>query len=727
LFNEKNVTPMKNKRSTQWNSTKWIAAWLLLLCSCVPALAQFVNGDFSMGTNGCAAGPGWTGSTGVMAPQRTETYQAGNPWLDLTPCGGWGNGTWIEQAVPTIIGNHYRIDFDIASHCGWDGSHAGVYITLNGQQLCDPIFTDTVVCPPPLGWQRRSTVAFTATTNPTVVRFTGEGRCRDFRTGAYPCNGPGALGNPGVIALDNIVLVQVPSGQVTQASLGNDTLYCGPFTRVLDPGSSGTGFSYLWNTGDTTSTLTVTTPGTYWVTVNSSCGTASDTIRIDQGTVPPVDLGADIQACKGNPVTLQSSIPAPSGAQLVWSTGSSAQTISVNQTGDYWLEVRHAGCIGRDTVHVEMVDISVDLGPDISLCDRDTPIVLTSTQPAGAHYVWSNGLSTQQMSVSRSGRYWLEVTLDDCRSSDTVMVDIVPTPSVFAGADTTICEQFPHTIGAEIPTATYSWNTGATTPYISVNRTGTYVEEVKLRGCVVYDTVEIIAMPIPEIDLGGDRDICTDQTIALDGSFGSGSSYLWNTGETTSSISVSTPGTYGVRVTTEHHCVGGDTVTLSHYPHPTVILPGDTSVCEEEPLWLVPYQQTADSLLWSDGSVGDGLSVRYAGEYIVTAVNKCGTGSDTILVKQIVCDIWVPNAFSPNGDGSNDVFRVLGNTARIRGFGMSIYNRWGQRIFHTNDKYKGWDGTDNGTPAATGTYMYMVEYMIGDVPYLRKGDFHLVR
>src|SRR5690606_4500100 len=102
----------------------------------------------------------------------------------------------------------------------------------------------------------------------------------------------------------------------------------------------------------------------------------------------------------------------------------------------------------------------------------------------------------------------------------------------------------------------------------------------------------------------GDRDICPEQTIVLDGTYGTGSAYLWNTGEHTASIAVTTPGTYGVEVVSEHRCIGGDTVTLSYYPLPIVSLGPDTTVCEETPLLLRAWTINTDSVRWSEGYVG---------------------------------------------------------------------------------------------------------------------------
>ena len=472
-----------------------------------------------------------------------------------------------------------------------------------------------------------------------------------------------------------------------------------------------------------------TAPGSFQVKLIRYLACISDTVYATAGVtpVPAVDLGPDTVTC-GDTVTLRSSVTYTNPSWL-WNTGAVTSTLPVAQTGTYWLQVTENGCPGRDTIVVDIsAHLTVDLGPDFNICDRDTPVVLHSPQAAGTHYLWSNGLSDTQMTVTRSGTYWLEVTRSSCTGSDSIHIGVIPTPSVYIGADTTICEQRPLQIGTDIPGAAYRWNTGETTPHISVSATNTYLLEVNLDGCIVYDTVNITAMPAPDIDLGPDGDICPEQTITLDGTYETGSTYSWNTGETSASIAVTSAGLYTVTVTSVYSCTGSDSILLSFYPKPTVLLGADTTVCEETPLLLIPaLQLNTDSLRWSDGSVGGSLAVKYGGEYIVTAINKCGTDEDTIGVKQIFCEIMVPNAFTPNGDGINDVFRVLGNTGRMESFSLSIFSRWGELLFQTKDKYKGWDGTRNGQPSLLGTYVYMLEYSIAGKPYLRKGNFHLIR
>ncbi len=477
----------------------------------------------------------------------------------------------------------------------------------------------------------------------------------------------------------------------------------------------------------------VSSPGVYYDTLRNVWNTCdsvvitslsyyNDNVHLLSGNV----LGPDTAFCADAPYTLRAAYP---GATYLWNTGDNTSTFDVTTSGSYSVTITSAnGCMASDTVAVTVYEIPVtDLGGDRGICDRDTPLMLQANQPAGYQILWNNGRSDTEMRIVHTGSYWLRVRNNGCQSSDTVHITVVRTPEINIGSDSVICEQFPLRIGDEVAAATYLWNTGATTPYILADSTADYILSVNLNGCIVQDTVAVTAMPPPDIDLGGDRDICPRQVIPLDAFYTANSYYLWHTGHTSAVLEATSAGMYHVTVTSEYGCTGSDSVLLTHYPEPVVSLGEDTTVCEETPLQLKAWHINADSLIWSDGATGNTLFIRHGGQYIVTGINKCGTGADTIQVKQIFCEIWVPNAFTPNNDGSNDVFKVLGNTGRLEGFGLGIYNRWGERIFYTRDKYKGWDGHHNGREVLMGTYVYVLEYHIAGVPYLRKGNFHLLR
>jgi len=511
--------------------------------------------------------------------------------------------------------------------------------------------------------------------------------------------------------------------------LGPDTTLCDGTSYTLDAGMPGAA-GWKWNTGATTSAITVTQPGTYAVACNVRICPAADTVTIAFKQSPSVDLGPDVEICTYSPVTLGPAGGSYISPSYLWSTGDVTREIQVTQSGVYTLTVKDQGCEGSDTVNAIIYhSLQLFLGNDTSVCMSSLPITLApyDLPPAGTRYKWSNGLADTQMQVAGSGVYWLEISLDECKASDTITVKGVVEPDIDIGPDSTICAQSPLTIGTELYGAGYAWNTGAATPYIDVSATGSYVLALTLDGCTVTDTVQITAIPDPEIDLGADRDICPEQTIVLDAAYESGSSYHWSTGAETPDISATSPGTYWVQVTSVYKCTGTDTILLRYYPPPVISLGADTTVCEETPLELHAVQWNADSLVWSDGSTGSSLSVKYGGAYIATGINKCGTGSDTVLVRQIFCDIWLPNAFTPNNDGVNDVFRILGNVGRLEGVSLSIFNRWGERIFYTGNKYQGWDGKQDGSDAMLGTYVYMLQYSYGGRPYLQKGSFHLIR
>jgi hypothetical protein len=226
---------------------------------------QIVNGDFSVGSLGCTNIAGWSFSPGSAAPEITFAFTGSNTWLDLTPCGAFGNGTWIEQDVPTVPGQCYRLNFELGSVCGWDASDAGVFISIDGQQLGDRIFNDSMLCiPDAINFLPFSSPIFQATANTTTIRFRGQGNCTSLSVQiGGGCTNIGQPANPGVIGIDNITIEPVnsvsnwaiPFSGIIEICPGQDTLL------QADIGSASA--IYLWNTGATTSNIVVNASGYY--------------------------------------------------------------------------------------------------------------------------------------------------------------------------------------------------------------------------------------------------------------------------------------------------------------------------------------------------------------------------------------------------------------------------------------------------------------------------------
>ncbi len=116
---------------------------------------------------------------------------------------------------------------------------------------------------------------------------------------------------------------------------------------------------------------------------------------------------------------------------------------------------------------------------------------------------------------------------------------------------------------------------------------------------------------------------------------------------------------------------------------------------------------TAVDYLWQDGSTLPNYTVTSAGVYSLKASNKCGTLTSSIKITTGVCKLIMPSAFTPNGDGFNDLFKVK-YPFPVQRFDMVVYNRWGQKIFETEDITQGWDGTLNGQLQPPGAYIWII-------------------
>jgi gliding motility-associated-like protein len=175
------------------------------------------------------------------------------------------------------------------------------------------------------------------------------------------------------------------------------------------------GGNYLWSTGDTTSSITPTAAGNYSVIV--SVGSCADTAfaSVTVNPSPAVNLGSNQTLCSGQNFALNAGNP---GASYLWSTGEISQSISVSGAGSYWVIVALDNCLAKDTVQT-FIAPQVHLS-DSSLCTT-SPIVLDPGNN-GASYLWSNGATTQTISVEGAGNYWVQATIGNCISSDTAKI-----------------------------------------------------------------------------------------------------------------------------------------------------------------------------------------------------------------------------------------------------------------------------------------------------------------
>ena len=488
-------------------------------------------------------------------------------------------------------------------------------------------------------------------------------------------------------------------------NLGPDTTICTGNNITLNAGNNG--FSYLWNTGATTQTITTNTTGNYYVRVTLGACTAADTIHISVVNPPVVNLGTDSTFCSNQTVTLNAGNP---GDTYTWSTGASTQTINVSTSGTYWVNVSAGGCHGYDTAVMTVIQMPTkNLGNDTNICAGQS-ITLNAGNP-GYNYQWSTGATTQTINVSATGTYWVIVNQGVCITPDSINLTIVPVPQVNIGPDSSVCTGQTVTLTAGNTGDTYLWSTGATTQFITANNSGTYWVLVNNGTCIGSDSMTLAVIATPVVNIGPDSILCKGTTIVLDAG-NSGYTYHWSDGSTTQTITVDSAGRYWVMVN-NGKCAQADSMNVT-IDNPLSPNPGtDTVICGN--IYTLSAGITASHYLWSTGDTTKNITVIAPGGHywIVSGDGRCFKADSINISFKNDSDYWAPpNIFTPNGDGKNELF--IPGIVSIQNYHMSIYNRWGELMFETTNPYLYWNGKNKGgSDCFEGTYYWIANYALG--------------
>lgn len=259
------------------------------------------------------------------------------------------------------------------------------------------------------------------------------------------------------------------------------------------------------------------------------------------------------------------------------------------------------------------------------------------------------------------------------------------------------------------------------------NKTGIYYDTLKTAsGCDSLVVTNLTVWEKPKPVLGKDRNLCEGETLVLDpGIF---DSYLWQDQSTAPQFTVTAPGTYLVTVSNRFNCTASARLIIRDVvPIPKSFLPNDQPLCSGNVLKInVPGYH---SYAWNTGATTASVEIRNAGIYFltVTSFDNC-TGSDTLTIQEIKCiPIGIPNAFTPNNDGTNDYFKP-GINIEFDNYQLRIFNRVGQLIFYSKDPAPGWDGRFQGQQQAPGTYVYQLSFRNKEgKQFDYKGNIMLIR
>lgn len=325
--------------------------------------------------------------------------------------------------------------------------------------------------------------------------------------------------------------------------------------------------------------------------------------------------------------------------------------------------------------------------------------------------------STVQIQYTTAGTAVLRANFQTACSSytATIPIDYRPaTATLELGNPVSFCSGDSIVLSAGNQFNSVLWSNGRTTNNITVNTAGVYsVIASQDAVCFQKDTITINTFSKPVVTLPAINVLCTPETIVLNA--GSNfNSYVWQDGSTQQTYTVQDTGKYWVTVTDQNQCSAADTVTIvQKIPKPENFAAiKDTAICFGEKL-LLSVTTSFALYNWQNNSSNQATyEVSRPGIYNITVETAEGcTGTDSIIVQDKGCvqTIFVPNAFTPNNDGINDLFNavVFGS---LELFEFSVYNRFGELVFQTTDATKGWNGFYKTQLQPSSTFAWKIRY-----------------
>ena len=458
-------------------------------------------------------------------------------------------------------------------------------VSISGENICNGVSTTlTATGAASYVWNTGATTASITVAPPATTTYTVTA------TGANGCT---------AVAVRTVGVSSTPIVNIS-----------GPTTNC--PGASMTltasgGSSYVWSTGALTASITVAPSmnTTYIVTVTDQNGcTASSSRLVTMLPTPNVTITGDNSVCFGEETTLSAS----GGASYLWSTGAITSSITVNPLVNTTYTVTATAANGCTASASRTVTINQLPGLEISgdniICAGEST---TLTVSGGVSYIWSTGATTSQIVVAPLVNTTYSVTATDangCAGVTSIIVTVNPLPIVSISGDSLICRGEVTMLTAS-GGITYMWSTNATVASIVVGPGSYTVTATDLNGCSSTASVNVTIVSEPEVIITGGTEICEGETVILTAS--GATSYLWSTGQTTASITVSP------LVTTIYTVTGTDVNGCTDTASATVTVNSAELICETQDITvyldaiLGEVSITPDQISIGNGNCGDNV------------------------------------------------------------------------------------------------------------------------
>ena len=569
-----------------------------------------------------------------------------------------------------------------------------------------------------------------------------------------------------------------------ELTVNEDVAICIGETAQLDVQVSGDtlGSSYNWSPASGLSCINClspvanpsdTTTYTFTMTNAQGCTSSTDvTVEVKPSTLPVIQITADTSICLNSEVQIVAD--AGSGTYTYnWDTSNpgldcyvncSSPIASPSQITTYTVTVtNNFGCSSTESLTVDVIDDNQPfMGENRIICDGAS-IELDASFGTDPVWLTTNGLSCTNCanpvaSPSVPTQYVVQVTsANGCVITDSVLVDIFYPQNFDAGEDQTICD------GETVMLSGYgmgavSWspaadfdNPNVINPFVTPTETTTYFMTLTNGDCIVTDSLVVEITESTNIEIE-DITICEGQSIELE-ILGNADQFEWIGDSTLSASNIGNPvaspldtATYTVIASLGACYPDTETVVVNVIPNPEIIMidamnyfPGQSIQVEAEVAgngvygynWLPNFNISCVTCVNPDITPSD--STMYYFE--VTDFETGCVATDSIhFIKMETCPpelIGVPNAFTPNGDGNNDLLQVFLSRNMVQEGIVSfrIFDRWGAQMYESNDANEGWDGTYRGKLLDVGVYLYYIEFVcpIDGSIQIKRGNVTLVR
>ncbi|MDA8886244.1 gliding motility-associated C-terminal domain-containing protein [Bacteroidia bacterium] len=420
------------------------------------------------------------------------------------------------------------------------------------------------------------------------------------------------------------------------------------------------------------------------------------------------ELGPDLVFCDDFNQILDTKTP--DALSVNWNTGQTESRIDVQDTGLYIATVSYGNCAYTDSIQLFLDKIPDFSIPEDSLFCDEVDIVV-DVGVTDLFYKWSSGPNdtSRIVRIQKAGTYNVVVRNDYCFKADTIRLWQITKPSL---NDAFYCNDFNHFVDMGIiEEAEYLWSNGAQGASTTFTQDGTQWVQVKQRHCVSRDSFDI-TNPIIQLELGDDKHFCDTLYAELDGG-PDGISYKWNNGSTSRRFITTSPGIYRVEVEDSNGCTKVDSVILSLSQSPSLVLGDDTTICVNSPTKITAPSEYQYE--WNNGSTEQSITVTQGGVYSVRIIDEYDCfAEDSVLVTvdadALPNELYVPNAFTPNGDNKNELFPYSERVKQPAYF-IHIYTRWGEKIFDSQESEIGnWDGFYKDEKVPSEVFIYYMYY-----------------